>query len=121
MNPEGVKQAILETWPKLHPLAISRHRYNADTHIFYVLNGVLNKAYTHTDLGDLVEACGTEIFPKKQEKVEFVEKVMYQRIYLNFGTAYVYEDDILYKTIEEATNSKDAVGYREVKIMMKKD
>lgn len=118
-NPEGVKQALLEVYPDAKNF--DDFRFDIEGRYYYVINDIID----FTDISSLIsllDYIGEELQPKKQEKVEFVEKVMYQRIFFKFDDARVlYEGDILYKTIEEATESEDAVGYREVKIMMKKD
>lgn len=116
-NPEGVKQALLDVCPDAKN--IDDFGFAQKNYYYYAIDGAIDYAYDFSHIL-LLKHVGEELQPNKTEKVEFVEQVMYQRIYLNFGTAYVYEDDILYKTIEEATNSKDAVGYSEIKIMMKK-
>lgn len=119
-NPESVKQALLEVCPNAKvPRCLT---FKNEIGIYYILDNVVYFSETWTKL---IKRFGEELQPKKQEKVEFIEKVMYHRIY---GLAKeesecheLFENDCLYPTIEEAMNDKFAVGYSEIKIMMKKD
>ena len=121
-NPEGVRQALLEVCPdakNIDDFAYS-FAHSIDSTYYYVINGRIDYAEDDSRI-ELLKDVGIELQPKTQEKVEFVEEVMYHSVFFTGFKNEVYESYRLYETIEEATNSKDAVGYRAVKIMIKKD
>lgn len=117
-NPEGVKQALLEVYPNAeNPNCLV---FTNELGVYYVLDNIMYYSEM-CNTSKIIKSLGEELQPKTQEKVEFVEEVMYHSVFFTGFKDEVYEGYRLYETIEEATNRQDAVGYREVKIMMKKD
>lgn len=118
MNPEGVRQVLLDICPDAEN--IDDFSFDIESYYYYVINGIIDYAEDDSHI-ELLKVVGIELQPKTQEKVEFVEEVRYHSVFFTGFKNEVYESYRLYETIEEATNSKDAVGYRAVKIMKKKD
>lgn len=112
LNPEGVKQALLEVCPNAENIA--DFEYNNKSYYYYVVNGIIDYAYETSHI-ILLESVGTELEAKETEK--FVEKTMYQPIKRSTKSTWLSTN--VYSTIEDAMSEGGTVGYREIKIMVK--
>lgn len=116
-NPEGVRQALLEVCPNAKNIDDFEYSFahSTDSTYYYVINGII--AYAEDDSHiELLKHIGTELHPKKVEK--FIEKIMYVPLNQN-GVGVIWLSMNVYPTIEEAMLEKGAIGYREIKVMIK--
>lgn len=117
-NPEDVVDALLEKYP--NAITTCFGSFNDEEYLYYVneSNDIVETHY-ESHLGEILKRFGTEIFPKKQQ--EFLEKTMYQPIYEIIANGSIGLTYNLYNTIDEAMNSsKDVIGYKEIKIKIRK-
>lgn len=113
-NPKGVRQALLEVCPDAKN--IDDFAYEIESYYHYVINGIIDFAFDDSHI-ELLKKFGTELQPKKQEK--FVEKTMFKCIKKGVIYGRYCETEYFYSTIEEAMSQPNAIGYQEVKVIVK--
>lgn len=112
-NPEGVKQALLDVCPDAkNPNCLA---FTNESGVYYVIDKFIHFSDYSYSATEVIKRVGIELQPKKQEK--FAEKIMYQRLFKHQED--IYEAGKYYSTIEEAMSGDEAIGYKEVKIMIK--
>lgn len=114
-NPEDVEQALLEVCPNAeNPSCLS---FKNKCGIYYILDGVMYYSELSSITAKVIKMFGTELQPKKQEK--FVEKTMFKCIKKGVIYSRYCETEYFYSTIEEAMSQPNAIGYQEVKVIVK--